>query len=100
MTEQEKINAEVQTKLAMQDAKISVFTQEMKDFKDEMRDFKNEMRDRDNQRAAEIRDRDNKWNEEIREIRASLQNLQTSSRTLNITTIIGIAALVVAVLLK
>ena len=54
MTEQEKINAEVQTKLAIQDAKINVFTQEMKDFKDEMRDFKNEMRDRDNQRASEI----------------------------------------------
>ena len=40
MTEQEKINSEVQMKLAMQDAKFNVFM--------------SEMRDRDNQRAAEI----------------------------------------------
>lgn len=82
MTEQEKINIELQTKLAIQDAKFNVFMQEMKD-------FKAEMRDRDNQRA-----------EDIREIRTSLNNLQSSSRTLNIATIIGIAAIVVAVLLK
>ena len=82
MTEQEKINSEVQMKLALQDAKINVFV-------DEMRDFKNEMRDRDNQRA-----------EDIREIRSSLQNLQSSGRTLNVATIIGIAAIVIAVLLK
>lgn len=75
MTEQEKINSEVQTKLALQDAKFNVFMQEM--------------RDRDNQRA-----------EDIREIRTSLQSLQSSGRTLNVATIIGIAAIVIAVLLK
>ena len=62
-------------KLALQDAKFNVFMQEM--------------RDRDNQRA-----------EVIREIRTSLQNLQSSGRTLNVATIIGIAAIVIAVLLK
>ena len=75
MTEQDKIDAEVQTKLAMQDAKFNIFMQEK--------------RDRDNQRA-----------EDIREIRASLQSLQSSGRTLNVATIIGIAAIVIAVLLK
>ena len=75
MTEQERINSEVQTKLALQDAKFNVFMQEM--------------RDRDNQRA-----------EDIREIRTSLQSLQSSGRTLNVATIIGIAAIVIAVLLK
>ena len=89
MTDQEKINAEVQTKLAMQDAKFNVFMQEM-------RDFKAEMRDRDNQRV-----------EDIREIRASIQNMQdnmqnmqASNRNLNIVTILGVAAIVIAVLLK
>ena len=86
MTEQERINAEVQTKLAMQDAKINVFTQEMKDFKEEMRDFKNEMRERDNQRA-----------EDMREIR---QSLNSNVRNMFITVIIGVGAMVVAVLLK
>ena len=82
MTDQERINAEVQTKLAMQDAKFNVFMQEM--------------RDRDNQRV-----------EDIREIRASIQNMQdnmqnmqASNRNLNIVTILGVAAIVIAVLLK
>lgn len=75
MTEQDKINSEMQTKLALQDAKFNVFMEEM--------------RDRDNQRA-----------EDIREIRTSLQSLQSSGRTLNVATIIGIAAIVIAVLLK
>ena len=82
MTEQEKINADVQRQLALQDAKFNTFVEEM-------RDFKNEMRDRDNQLA-----------EDIREIRVSLQSLQSSGRTLNVATIIGIAAIVIAVLLK
>ena len=82
MTEQEKINNELQTKLAIQDAKFNVFMQEM--------------RDRDNQRA-----------EDIREIRTSVQNIQnnlqemlTINRNLNIVTLLGIAAIVIAVLLK
>lgn len=37
MTEQEKINNEMQMKLAVQDAKFNVFMEEMKDFKNEMR---------------------------------------------------------------
>ena len=82
MTEQERINSETQMQLALQDAKFNAFV-------DEMRDFKDEMRDRDNQRA-----------EDIREIRNSLQNLQLSGRNLNIVTLLGIAAIVIAVLLK
>ena len=58
MTEQEKINADVQRQLALQDAKFNAFVEEM-------RDFKTEMRDRDNQRA-----------EDIREIRASVSGIQ------------------------
>ncbi len=89
MTDQEKINAEVQMKLAMQDAKFNVFMQEM-------RDFKAEMRDRDNQRATE--------NHEIRtslqNMQNNMQNMQASSRNLNIVTILSIAAIVIAVLLK
>lgn len=82
MTEQEKINSEVQKELSLHGEQFKAFAKEMSD-------FKNEMRDRDNQRA-----------EDMREIRASLQNLQSSGRTLNVATIIGIAAIVIAVLLK
>ena len=89
MTEQEQINAEVQMKLALQDAKFNVFMQEMKD-------FKNEMRDRDNQRAEDIRE----LRQDIKSIRADMQNMLNSNRNLNIVTILGVAAIVIAVLLK
>ena len=82
MTEQEKINSEVQTKLALQDAKFNVFIQEM--------------RDRDNQRAEDIRE----IRQDIKNIRTDVQNMLTSNRNLNIVTILGVAAIVIAVLLK
>ena len=82
LTQQDIINTQTS-------AKIDILAQEMKDFKDEMRDFKNEMRDRDNRRA-----------EEISEIRKSVQSIQDSGRNQTIVTFLGIAAMVVAVLLK
>ena len=87
MNEQERINAEVQTKLALQDAKINVLTQEMRDFKDEMRDFKTEMRDRDNQRA-----------EDIREIRSSISDMGKHVRNLSLTAMAAIGGMVITVI--
>ena len=82
MTEQEKINAEVQTKLALQDAKFNMFMEEM--------------RDRDNQRA-----------EDIREIRTSIANMQNNIndmgkhvRNLAITSMAAIGAMVVTVIIS
>ena len=82
MIDQEKINAEVQTKLAMQDAKFNVFMQEM--------------RDRDNQRVEDIRE----IRLSIQNMQDNMQNMQASNRNLNIVTILGVAAIVIAVLLK
>ena len=82
MTEQERINSEVQTKLALQDAKFNMFMQEM--------------RDRDNQRA-----------EDIREIQTSISNMQNSIsdmgkhvRNLAITSMAAIGAMVVTVIIS
>ena len=82
MTEQERINSEVQTKLALQDAKFNMFMKEM--------------RDRDNQRA-----------EDIREIRTSISNMQNSIsdmgkhvRNLAITSMAAIGAMVVTVIIS
>ena len=72
MTEQERINAEVQTKLALQDAKFNMFMQEM--------------RDRDNQRA-----------EDIREIRASLDSMGKHVRNLAWTGMAAVGGMAVAV---
>ena len=82
MTEQEKINAEVQTKLALQDAKFNIFMQEM--------------RDRDNQRA-----------EDMREIRTRISNMQNRIedmgkhvRNLSLTAMGAIATMVVTVIIS
>ena len=82
MTDQEKFNAEVQTKLALQDAKFNMFMQEM--------------RDRDNQRA-----------EDIREIRTSIANIQNRIddmgkhvRNLSLTAMGAIGAMVVTVIVS
>ena len=89
MTEQEIFNNQIKTKVEIQDEKFNSFLREMHDFKQEMKDFKHEMRDRDNQRHAEII-----------EIRQSVQSIQESSRNQTIVTFLGIAAMVIAVLLK
>ncbi len=66
------MTAESQMKLALQDAKFNMFMQEM--------------RDRDNQRA-----------EDMRELRTALNN---NVRNMFITVIIGVGAMVVAVMMK
>lgn len=45
MTEQEKINAEVQMKLAMQDAKFAMFMQEAKEMRQDIRELRQDMKD-------------------------------------------------------
>ena len=79
---QEKINVEFQRQIDMQNSRIDKIDVKLDA-------FIQEMRDKDNQRA-----------EEMREIRTSLQNLQLSSRNTNIMMFLGIAAMVIAVLLK
>ena len=75
MTEQEVINNQLKTKIEVQDEKFNMFM--------------NEMRDRDNQRHAEMS-----------EIRQSLQSIQDSGRNQTLVTFLGIAAMVIADLLK
>ena len=89
MTRQEKINAEFQRNIDKSNMRVDTIEVKIDAFIRSLEDFKAEMRNKDNQRAAEMS-----------EIRASLQNIQLSGRNLNIVTLIGIAAMVVAILLK
>jgi len=82
MTNQEQINVEVQTKLALQDAKFNAFV-------DEMRDFKTEMRQQNQMRA-----------EEMREIRASIADMGRHVRNLSLTAMAAIGAMVVTVIIS
>ena len=78
MTDQEKINAEVQTKLALQDAKFNMFMQEM--------------RDRDNQRAEDMR--------EIRESISGMGNriddMGKHVRNLTVAAMVGMGTMTIA----
>ncbi|MBR1645979.1 MAG: hypothetical protein IJ685_04285 [Selenomonadaceae bacterium] len=89
MTEQEKINSEVQMKLAMQDAKFNVFMQEM--------------RDRDNQRAAEImelRQRQDaaqaKQNSDMKAMDAKIDRLGDKIQNMLLAAIVGFGAIMFA----
>lgn len=77
MTEQEKINHETQTKLALTDAKFSMFV-------DEMRDFKQEMRQQNASNEAKIS-----------EIRTSIASMSKHLRNLTVATIVGVGAIAV-----
>lgn len=82
MTEQEKINNEVQMKLALQDAKFNQFMEATKE--------------RDKERAEDMREIRNS----VRSMQQSLMEMQTSNRNQNVLVIIGVAAMVIAVILK
>ena len=82
MTDQERINNEVQMKLALQDAKFNAFMHEMNE-------FRTEMRERDNQRV-----------EDMREIRASISDMGKHVRNLSITAMAAIGAMVVTVIIS
>ena len=97
MTEQEKINAETQRQLAMQDAKFNAFVEEM-------RDFKNEMRERDNQRAAEIRelrqdmkDMQKDFNAKIDKMDAKIDGIGKHVQNVSVAAIVGVGTSVIAV---
>ena len=90
MTEQEKINADVQKQLALQDAKFNTFVEEM-------RDFKNEMRQQNQMRADEIREIRQKQEADMKEIRASIDGMGKHVRNLSVATIIGVATIAVTV---
>lgn len=86
MTEQERINNEVQMKLALQDAKFNAFMQEM--------------RDRDNQRAEDIREIRQKQESDMKEIRSSISDMGKHVRNLSLTAMAAIGAMVVTVIIS
>jgi len=82
MTDQEQINVEVQTKLALQDAKFNTFMQEM--------------RDRDNQRAEDIRE----IRQSIRDMQNNINDMGKHVRNLSLTAMTAIGAMVVTVIIS
>ena len=93
MTDQERINAEVQTKLALQDAKFNSFVQEM-------RDFKEEMRQQNQLRAEDMREIRQDMKEMQKSLDAKIDSMSKHVRNLSLTAMGAIGAMVVTVIIS
>ena len=93
MTEQETINNQLKTKIEIQDEKFNALIARI-DATNTRMDSTNEKIDN---LISEMRDRDNQRHAEIAEIR---QSLQINGRNQTVIVLLGIAAMVIAVLLK
>ena len=71
MTEQERINENLQRQIDAQNARIDNVLTKIDGLIDSFQDFKQEMRDRDNQRAKEIMEMRQKHDADMKEMRAN-----------------------------
>ena len=83
MTEQEKFNAEVQTKLAIQDAKFAIFMNELKEQREDIRRLQ--------ERQDVMHDKLNA------KIDSKFDSLTNQIHNLTIAAVVGFSAIVVAV---
>ena len=79
MTEQEKINSEVQTKLAIQDAKFAIFMEELK------------------QQREDIRRLNEKHDADMKAIDSKFDRLSEQIHTMTIASVVGFGAIAVAI---
>ena len=79
MTEQEKINSEIQTKLALQDAKFAVFMEELKQQREDIRQI--------NARIDSMNTR----------IDSKFDTLSSQIQNLTVAAVVGFGAIAVAV---
>ena len=89
MTEQEKINADVQMKLAMQDAKFSVFMQELKEQREDIRELRQDMKDIQKS-----------FDSKIDRLDAKIDDIGKHVRNLSLTAMGAIGAMVVTVIVS
>ncbi|MBR3498765.1 MAG: hypothetical protein IKO05_07235 [Selenomonadaceae bacterium] len=71
MTDQERINENLQRQIDAQNARIDNVLTKIDGLIDSFQDFKQEMRDRDNQRAKEIMEMCQKHDADMKEMRAN-----------------------------
>ena len=90
MTEQEKINAEVQMKLAMQDAKFAIFMEELKQQREDIRRL-NEKHEAD-RKALEA-----KHDADMKAIDSKFDRLSEQIHTMTIAAVVGFGAIAVAI---
>ena len=90
MTEQEKFNAEVQIRLAKQDAKFELFMQELKEQREDMRRLQERQDMAQARHDADIRDLNAR-------IDSKFDSLSNQIHSLTVTAVVGFGALALAV---
>ena len=102
MTDQEKINSDVQIKLAMQDAKFNVFIQEMRDRDnqraDDIRELRQDMKDLQKDFYTKMDNMDKKLDKKIDKLEAKIENIGNHVRNVSVATIIGVATITITVI--
>ena len=111
MTEQEKINENLQRQIDAQNARIDNFGIKVDGLIRELQDFKHELRDRDNQRAKEIMEMRQKHDADMKELQKNfytkmdkmdekIESIGNHVRNLTITSMAAIGAMVVTVIIS
>ena len=98
MTEQEKINQQLERQIDVQNAQIDSVLTKVDMLVSEMRDFKTEMRDRDNQRAAEIMEIRQDMKTMQASLDAKIDGIGFHVRNLSVATIIGVGTIAITVI--
>ena len=109
MTEQEKINMEIQTELALQDAKFNMFIQEMRDFKtvmrqqnqmraEEIHDLRQDMKAMQKDFYTKMDNMDAKMDKKIDKLEAKIEGIGNHVRNISVATIIGVSTIAITVI--
>ena len=97
MTEQEKINADVQQRLALQDAKFNTFVEEMRDFKNEMRQ-QNQMRTEEaRELRQDMKDMQARFYAKIDNMDAKIDGIGKHVQNLTVAAMVGMGAAVIGI---
>ncbi len=91
---------DVESRVSNLETKFEMFIQEMREFKTEMREFKTEMREKDNQRAEEIREIRQRQEAKFDSLDIKIENIGNHVRNLAVAVLVGVGAMVIAVILK
>ena len=111
MTEQERINENLQRQIDAQNARIDNVLTKIDGLIDSFQDFKQEMRDRDNQRAKEIMEMRQKHDADMKEMQkifyskmdnmdSKIENMGKYVRNMSWTSMAAIGAMVVTVIIS
>ena len=100
MTDQETINVNLQRQIDMQNSRIDRVSASVEALVQELREFKNETREQNRMRAEENSILRAESDARIGRIEVKLDGIGNHVRNMGIMTLIGIAAMVIAVILK